>query len=452
MIFKSKNFLVFGLSKSGYSVTKELLKLKANCYIYEENDNLYQSGNLGELVELGARRVTTDTVFELLKNIDVLVVSPGVAINHRLCVKARELKIRIIGELELGYLLIKSPIIAVTGTNGKTTTVSIINKIFENANISHELVGNIGVPITSKVDKLQEHDAFAITEVSSFQLETIHNFTPHIACILNITPDHLERHYTMENYVYLKERILKNLRESEYAILNADDERIVSFAKNIKAKIIWVSLKNLNANARYEDGYLYYNNVKISQFNNGALKGEHNIYNALFAVAVAKIVGIEDSIISTALSEYKGEKHRIEFVGNFNGVDYYNDSKSTNTGATISALKTIKTPTILLLGGKEKGENYDLLFNEIKNSKVKAVIVCGESVKNMTASAINVGIVNLHIVNGLDQAVALADFLAFEGDTVLLSPSCSSFDRFSGYAERGEYFCELVKKLEEVEE
>ena len=245
MFFNSKNFLIFGLSKSGYSVTKELLKLKANCYVYEENDVINLTTNVEELVELGAIRIKNDSVYELLKAIDVLVVSPGVAINHPLCLKARELKIRIVGELEIGYLLTKSPIIAVTGTNGKTTTVSIINKILETAGITHELVGNIGVPITSKVAQLQDFSAFAITEVSSFQLETIHNFTPYIACILNITPDHLERHYTMENYAYLKERLLKNMRESEYAILNADDERVVAFAKNVKAKIIWVSLKNL---------------------------------------------------------------------------------------------------------------------------------------------------------------------------------------------------------------
>ena len=450
MLFNSKNFLIFGLSKSGYCAAKELIKLNANCFIYEENSNVYQSGNVDELISLGAKKVESASVFELLNSIDVLVISPGVAINHSICLKARELKIRIIGELELGYLLIKSPIIAVTGTNGKTTTVSIINKILEKADLSHELVGNIGVPITSKVDKLQDYNAFAITEVSSFQLETIHNFTPHIACVLNITPDHLERHYTMENYVYLKARILKNLRESEYAVLNADDERVVAFAKNLKAKIIWISLKNLTANARYEDGVFYYNNAKVGAFNNPILKGEHNVYNVLFAISVAKIIGIDDEVISSAINEYKGEKHRIEFIGKYNGVYYYNDSKSTNTGATISALKTIKTPTILLLGGKEKGENYDVLFDEIKKSKVKAVIICGESTFNMTQIAIKYGIKNIHVVDGFEDAVSIADFLAIEGDSVLLSPACSSFDRFSGYAERGEYFCELVKKLEEV--
>lgn len=446
MQFFNKKFLIFGMSKSGYSATECLLNLGAECFVYDEDEKREYSKDLGSLLERGAKQISTEILYKTLDNCDVLVISPGIPINHDVCLYAKKMGKRIIGELELGSLLIKSPMIAVTGTNGKTTTVSIISKILECANFAHSLVGNIGVPITSKVDNLQNYDGYAVTEVSSFQLETIHSICPHIACVLNITPDHLERHYTMENYVYLKNRLLKNMRESEYVILNADDVIVSSFAEKVKSKIVWFS-KTKKTDAYYLNGNIYFGDEVIINEDDLSIKGEHNIQNVLASVCVAKIIGIDNETLKKALIEFKGARHRIEYLGQINDKGFYNDSKGTNTGSTISAIKTMDKPTVLILGGKEKGENYEELFTFIKSSLVKKVVLCGESALNMLKTAIYCGYENVHVEKDFNKAILLADYLCAKGENVLLSPACSSFDCFSSYAERGEYFCKVVKEL-----
>jgi len=446
MYLKTQKFLVMGVSKSGYAVTEHLVKNGADCAVYEDFLNEKTEKLLKQLLSMGVKKLEREQALNDLIDYDVLVLSPGVPINHEISVKAKRLGKRIIGEMEYGYLQFLPTVIAITGTNGKTTTSTLIYDVLKESNINAFLVGNVGVPITSKLGEVDK-DSVCVTEISSFQLETAGSFCPHISCITNISPDHLERHYTMENYVYLKKRVFKNQRESEYTVLNYDDKIVRSFAEEVRAKIVWVSIEEKVDGAYLFEDALYFKDERIIDRSQLKVKGEHNVYNALFTIAVSKIMGVESFIISQSLSNFKGVKHRIELVLEKDGVSYYNDSKATNTASTISAIETFVTPTVLILGGSEKGENYDLLFETIKKSPVKHVVLTGASRFNMLNSATAVGYANLTLTGDFDFAVKIAKLYAEEGDNVLLSPACASFDCFSGYEERGERFISDVEKF-----
>ncbi len=442
----NQKFLVLGVSKSGSAATEYLLKKGAVCYIYEDVKIPKVNEAIEKLLSLGAIRCERENADRILAEIDVVVISPGVPINFDLAVKAKNLKKRIIGELELGFLSFYPVIVGVTGTNGKTTTCSLIDAILKGAGVKDKLVGNIGVPITSVLDEVDKETVF-ITEVSSFQLESVSTFTPHIACVTNVSPDHLERHYSFENYVFLKKRILSNLKESEYAVLNFDDEIVKGFAEGLRAKTIFVSIKEKVDGSYEEDGKLYYNGEYVIDRDEIPLKGDHNVYNALYAIAVCKLLKVPTNLINFALKEFKGVKHRIELIKEVSGVKYFNDSKSTNTASAITAIDSMDRPTVLILGGSEKGENYEKLFEKIKSSNVKHTVITGASRFNMLSAAGKIGYVNFTVTPDFSSAVQIASLLASEGESVLLSPACASFDAFSGYEERGEKFCEIVESL-----
>ena len=301
MDVKRQTFLVVGVSKSGFAVANYILSNGGKCYLYEELNSPKIQDAISKLLQLGGVKVDRENIENILLEIDNVIISPGVPINHPVAVKAKNLGKRIVGELEFGFLQFNPITVAVTGTNGKTTTVTLIDEIFKTANCKSLLVGNVGVPITSKVCDVDK-DTICVAEVSSFQLESTAFFCPHVSCILNIKPDHLERHYTMENYVFLKKRIFKNQRESEYVLLNFDDEIVKNFADEIKAKVLFVSLKEKVDGAYRIDENLYYKNEFIIDRKDLSLKGEHNVYNALFAIAVSKIMGIDGGLISQSLS------------------------------------------------------------------------------------------------------------------------------------------------------
>ncbi len=445
MDVKNQKFLILGVSKSGKAVCEYVLKKNEQCYVYEELNNPKIDCAINELISLGAKRVLGDEIDEVLHNIDVVVISPGVPINHEVAIKAKRLGKRILGEFEFGFLQCAPTTVAVTGTNGKTTTVSLIQSVLEKNFTSAKVVGNIGVPVTSEIDNIKNVDV-VVAEVSSFQLETINSFCPHIACVLNISPDHLERHYNMENYIFLKRRLLKNQMKSEYCILNFDDETVKSFSET-GGKVVWVSLKEKVFGAYRQNGKLFFNQEFIMEESDLSIFGEHNVYNALFTIAVCRLLGVSSEVISKALSEFKGVKHRIELVFEKDGKKYYNDSKSTNTASTMTAIDAMKSETILILGGSEKGEEYDNLFNKIKNSLVKHVILTGASRFNMLETAVKCGYSNITLTSNFYSAVKIANMFATDGDCILLSPACSSFDVFSGYEERGEAFVKTVGEL-----
>ena len=445
MFVKIQKFLILGASKSGRWATKYLLSKNATCYVYEELKSPKIDETIKELQELGANVVTRNQLETLLAEIDVVIISPGVPINHEIAVKAKAMGKRIIGELEFGFGQFTPPIIAVTGTNGKTTTVSLIDSILKKAGIKSELVGNVGVPITSKLCDI-DRDTVCVAEVSSFQLESVNALCPHVACVLNIAPDHLERHYSMENYIYLKKRLLKNQRESEYSVLNFDDATVKSFFSETRGKVIWVSTKEKVDGAYRENGKLCFKGEYIVDENELRLKGMHNICDTLFAIATAKVLGVDNQSISTALKSFNGIRHRVEFVCEKHGVKYYNDSKATNTASTMVALDSVLEPTVLILGGSEKGESYKALFEKIKVSSVKHVILTGASRYNMLSVASDLGITDVTVTQDFFFAIKIAKLIAHGGDSVLLSPACASFDQFGSYEERGDAFIRAVEE------
>ncbi|MBQ3115735.1 MAG: UDP-N-acetylmuramoyl-L-alanine--D-glutamate ligase [Clostridia bacterium] len=442
----NQKFIVLGVSKSGFAVANYLMQSGADCYFFEELKSPKIDDAIERLTSLGAKRVSVEDVDKIISQIDVLVISPGAPINHPVAVKFKQAGKRIIGELEFGFLQFIPRLVAVTGTNGKTTTVTLIDSILKEANITSHLVGNIGVPLTSKVDSVALKDV-VVAEVSSFQLESTNTFCPHISCILNVTPDHLERHYSMDNYIFLKKKIFKNQRESEYAILNFDDQTVKNFYTEIKAKVIWVSTRERVEGTYAEGGKIYNFGEYVMDEKDLTLRGEHNLCDALFAIAVCKLLGVSNDSIVNALKSFKGVKHRTELIATKGGIDFYNDSKATNTASTISALSMMTKPVILILGGSEKGEKYDELFQKIKEYGVKQVVLMGASRFNMLDCAGNIGYHNITMTNTFESAVKIANIFAKDGDAVLLSPACASFDSFSGYEERGEKFVKLVEEL-----
>lgn len=449
MYFKNQKFLVAGLSKSGESSARFLLDRGAEVYLYDDviSDNV--SALCLKLEQLGAHVISSEECDEAAYNCDVLVLSPGIPIDTALPISFRKQGKAIIGEEELGALYLRATPIAVTGTNGKTTTVSMLNDII-NASGKHSVAcGNIGNPLVKEVENLS-FDDFAVIEISSFQLETLSSLRPHIAVITNVTEDHLNRHYTMENYIFLKAKILRNLRESEYAVLNYDDPVVRGFAKNCKAKVVYFSAQNKVDGAYLEDGSLYFKGEKYLDVSDMTVGGLHNIYNALACITAAGILGLDKTSVATAICAFKGIRHRIETVRVVSGVTYIDDSKGTNVDATVKAAQSMKSPTVILLGGKDKGYDYTPLFENLNSTSVVHAIIYGENRFKMLNAAIKSGFVSVSLCLEFATAVRLAGYIAKPGQNVLLSPASSSFDSFSNYEERGEVFRQMVESIDEA--
>lgn len=445
MFAKIMNFLVLGIANSGVNASKLLLSKGAKVYVYDNSTNEKIQNSIQELVSLGC--IFTQNVDEVLDDVDVLVLSPGVSVLNEIVIKAKSKGIRILGELELASYFINNPIVAVTGTNGKTTTCSIINHTLKQANVNSQLVGNVGTPLSTAVGKSEED--ILVVEVSSFQLETTCRFTPHISCILNITNDHLDRHFTMENYIFLKSKLILTLKESEYAVLNYDDENVKNLAPKTMAKIVWISQKEKVDGVYLKGDVIYSGEEEIINVNDLTIKGSHNVQNVLFSVAVLKLLGITTQEIINGLTTFKGVKHRIEEVAKVNGITFYNDSKATNPDATIKAINSIDGNFILILGGYDKGLDYTELFSEIsKKQNINGIVLTGQSALKMYQFAKNESIKNIVITSNFETAIKVAYSLCSQGDKVLLSPATSSFDEFTGYEERGEKFIEIATSLE----
>jgi UDP-N-acetylmuramoylalanine--D-glutamate ligase len=313
--------------------------------------------------------------------------------------------------------------------------------------------GNIGMPMISFA---KTTDAVAVVEISSFQLETLQSLRPHIAVILNITEDHLNRHYNMENYIFLKAKLLKNASEAEYAVLNRDDSTVRGFAEKTKARIVWFSVRERVNGAYYEAGALYFGQEKILPIADLPVGGLHNVQNALAVIAAAKIMGVKNEDIVSALTDFKGIKHRVELVATVDGVAYINDSKGTNVDATMKAIEAMKTDTVLLLGGKNKGYDYGKLFSTLKDSRVIHTVLYGENRFALLKSAREYDFNSVTVCDRFDFAVRVASLKAQSGQNVLLSPASASFDEFANYEERGDAFVAIVQSLiktpEEIKE
>ena len=450
MYLKQSKFLIVGMSKSGISSCELLLLNGAQCWIYDKNFDEKIEKNIQECLQLGATLVNKENVEDVIAIVDIVVLSPGVAIDSEVPIIARKLRKNIIGELELGYYFMRGAIVGVTGTNGKTTTCSMIDYILNNAGYKCNLAGNIGIALT-KVCKDSQLEDVSVVEVSSFQLETIARFAPHVACVLNISPDHLSRHYNMDNYIYLKSRILKNLRESEYAVLNADDAIVNEFSKNTRAKSIYFSMVKEVDGAYFLNGEIYWKGERLCNMDDLALKQGHNIQNALATICVCKILGVEKDIIVDGLCTFKGVKHRLQEVLICNGVKFINDSKATNPASTLSAINSIKDKFVLLLGGRAKQGGYEELIESLKNNpNFSELIVYGECNEMLFNLAKKNKIQRVNLTHNFEQAVKLA-FAIRDINCVLLSPACASYDEFSCFEERGEKFIELINEFSGIQ-
>ena len=449
MYFKGQNFLVAGISGSGRSAARFLLARGAKVFVYDDFINADVRSSIDELVALGAKEVTAAEYEECVEKCDVLVLSPGIPIDNPLPVAFRRAGKLIAGEEELACHYLRATAVAVTGTNGKTTTVSMLAQMLSDCGMRAFPCGNFGEPTLDLVDKCS-YDDFAVMEISSFQLETLFSLRPHVAVVTNITEDHLNRHYNMENYVYLKSKLVRGLRESEYAVLNYDDERVRGFSSLTRAKVVYFSARRQVEGAYVQDGCVYFMGQRLFACSDMAIGGGHNVYNALACAAVGGILGLDGEVVARSLCAFKGVRHRIEVVGEIDGVTYIDDSKATNVDAALKAVQSMSSSTVILLGGKDKGYDFKRLFEGLNESSIVHAVLYGEARYKLLDAALQSGFSLFSLCERFDDAVKLARSSARGGQCVLLSPACSSFDEFSGYEQRGERFIELVGSFENV--
>lgn len=445
-----QTFFVLGLSRSGKAAAEFLLSEKAQVYIYDDQASERTEQIARALAEKGAKRITKEDFPRMAELCDALVISPGIPIDHPMAVAFKRNGKAVLGETELAARYMRCPVLAVTGTNGKTTTVSMLKEVLERGGYRAIACGNIGAPM---LDFCKEDDsALAVAEISSFQLETLNSLCPHVSMILNITEDHLNRHYNMENYVFLKRKLLKNATETEYAVLNYDDPIVRSFAEDTKAQVFYFSVKERVKGGYYENGALYFGKEKIMAVSQLLSEGLHNIQNALAVIVAAKIMGVKTENIVAALAEFKGIKHRIEFIGEIDGIRFVDDSKGTNVDATIKAVESMKSETLLLLGGKNKGDDYGKLFSALRKSRVVHAVLYGENRYMLLKSAREYDYSSVTVCEEMEFAVRIALLKAKRGQTVLLSPAGASFDQFASYEERGDKFVEIVRAFQQEKE
>ena len=378
---------------------------------------------------------------------DLIVVSPGVPLDTPELVQVKAFGLPIIGELELASEYLKGKSLAITGSNGKTTTTALCGAILTAGKLPVQVGGNIGVPVIALVDQSRD-DGWSVLEVSSFQLETAYRFHPEIAVILNVTPDHLDRHGSFENYAAAKERIFANQTAEDALLLNADDDVTSHMAARAKARIFWFSAKRVvRQGAFVHEGAIVFRASEqaapefILKVENIPLKGHHNVENVLAAVCAARLAGVEPAAIRKAGESFKAVEHRLEFVAEINGVDYYNDSKATNVDAAAKAIASFPGGIHLILGGKDKNSDYRQL-RSLLEERVKAVYTIGAAAEKIETHIY--GAVPVVSAGTLDQAIARAAEAAQPGEIVLLAPACSSFDQFENYEHRGQVFKDLV--------
>lgn len=452
MELKDKRVLVVGLGRSGVA---SALFLKAHGARVTVSDTKSGDDLRNEIPTLLDHGITVETGGHgerTFRGQDLIVVSPGVPVDAPPLVQARSLGEMVIGEIELAAQFLPGPIVAVTGSNGKTTTTTLTGEILAAAGLPTLVGGNIGTPAISLADRAKP-ETVIVLEVSSFQLETIQAFRPKVAVVLNVTPDHLDRHRTLEAYVNAKARIFENQTGEDFAVLNADDPTCVAMAQRTRAQVFWFSRqKEVKQGAWVREGNILFRDGTgpqeegqrdIMQVSEIPLKGAHNLENVLAAVCAGVLMGCAPEKIRQAVRDFKAVEHRLEFVATIRGVDYYNDSKATNVDATIKALESFPANIHLILGGKDKGSDYSVL-NDLLRQRVKRVYTIGAAAAKIESQIKDVEVVHAET---LENALRKAHAVAQEGDVVLLAPACASFDQFKNYEQRGQVFKEIVRGL-----
>jgi UDP-N-acetylmuramoylalanine--D-glutamate ligase len=449
---KDKRVLVVGLGKSGVASALFLKAHGARVTVSDTKSGDELRDEIPALLDHGINVETGGHGERTFREQDLIVVSPGVPADAPPLQKARSLGETVVGEIELAAQFLSGPIVAITGSNGKTTTTTLTGELLTAGGLPTLVGGNIGTPAISLVERAKR-ESVIVLEVSSFQLETIQTFHPKISVVLNVTPDHLDRHRTLQAYVDAKARIFENQRGDDFAVLNADDPTCVQMATRTRAQVFWFSRqKEVKQGAWVHDGgILFRDGTKQHEIMLAAeipLKGAHNLENVLAAVCCGALMGCTAEKIRQAVREFKAVEHRLEFVATIRGVDYYNDSKATNVDATVKALESFPGNVHLILGGKDKGSDYSVL-NDLLRQRVKRVYTIGAAapkIESQIISSKNGGPGIVH-AETLENAVRKANASAEPGDVVLLAPACASFDQFKSYEHRGQVFKEIVQGL-----
>jgi UDP-N-acetylmuramoylalanine--D-glutamate ligase len=442
MDLEKRKMLVVGLGRTGLETVKFLLRKGADIRVSDITSLENLPREVNEFGEKGVRIETGTHRRETFLWADTVVLSPGVSFNIPPVQEAVANGIDVMSEIELASRFIKTPVIAVTGSNGKTTTCNLIVSILAKEGRKVFLGGNIGTPLIEMAERDHGYD-FLVLELSSFQIQGINEFKPYIAAILNLSPNHLDHHGDFQEYVQSKMKLFKNQDGGDWAIYNADDNLITAYLPAIRSKKIPFGKEAMENGVFYDGRWVRFGDDRYD-LSDMKLLGAHNIENAMAAVAVSRIVGCSPAQIEKEISEFSPLPHRIEFVRLFKGAQFYNDSKSTSPGATLRALECFASPIILISGGKDKGLDYDVLKDEIRN-KVRRLVLFGESRFSMHRQL--GGHSDTSLASSLEEALDTAVRGINSGDTVLFSPACSSFDMYSSYEERGRVFKELVQRL-----
>lgn len=452
MEYGDKQILVLGAGASGIGASWVLAQLGAHVVLNDYKPVALPQRDEERLVAAGVTIITGHQDESLLDGVDVIVISPGISLDIPIVKAAKKRRIDVISEVEVAYEVSKSPIVAVTGTNGKTTTTTLLTRVLEKTGQPVKVGGNIGDSL-SEVAYSMPAGGYLVAELSSYQLETVKHFRPLGAIVLNITPDHLARHKTMEKYIAAKERIFENQISSDFLVLNVDDPVVANMAERASSHILEISQqKPVKNGAYYADGCCYAVSdgtpVAVIGTEDIHIPGSHNIENILAVIALTYALGMSADSICGVVSNFHGVEHRLERVKTISGVTFYNDSKATNVDSVVKALESFEQPVILLAGGHDKMTPLED-FMELVKKRTKSVIFMGAAAERFEAAAKDAGVAHIYRADSMKDAVYQAYELAGAGDIVLLSPACASFDWYSCFEERGDDFKRCVQMLEE---
>ncbi|PFG12880.1 UDP-N-acetylmuramoyl-L-alanine--D-glutamate ligase [Bacillus sp. es.036] len=441
--YENKCVLVLGIAKSGFAAAKLLRSLGATVTV-NDREQVENNPKAIELQELGFEVIGGGHPLELLDGIDLIVKNPGIPYQNPLLVEAVKRDIPIVTEVEIAGEISEAPFIAITGSNGKTTTTTLIGQLLNQTPANPIVAGNIGT-VVCEVAAEATPDQTLVTELSSFQLQGTVNFHPHISVLLNLYEAHLDYHGTKDAYAAAKARMFRNQTNEDFAVYNADDSLVSSFAEASKASLVpFSATKILDDGVFIEDSWIVFRKEKVIKIDDLSMK--QNIENTLAAIAVAKLSGVSNEKIHQELTNFHGVKHRLQFVGEVSGRKFFNDSKATNSIATKKALDSFEKPVILLAGGLDRGNDFDDL-NIYFKTKVKHLITFGETASKLKQTANQAGLNSVTVVDNVEEAVSTAYHLSGTGDVILLSPACASWDQFKTFEERGDIFIEAMHRL-----
>lgn len=450
MDYSGSTILVLGAGLSGIGVAHTLAKLGANVTLNDYKLIEFDVSESKKFEEDHIRVITGQQDFILLEGVDRVVVSPGISLEIPIISEAKKRHIPVVGEVEIAYEVSKAPILGVTGTNGKTTTTSLLAAVLKEAQWDVYVGGNIGYSLSEQALAVPETGVL-VAELSSYQLESIDKFRTKGAILLNVTPDHLLRHKTMERYQAAKENIFINQELGDWTVLNIDAPLVAGMAERVKGKVLSISqTRTVTDGAYFEDGTCYASlhgaTVPVITTKDIHIPGAHNIENILSVIALTYALGVKVEDIYRAIAKFHGVEHRLERIRTLDGVTYYNDSKATNTDSTIKALESFTEPLILIAGGKDKMTDLDEMMALVKTN-VKELILIGEAAQRFAEAAVKAGVAHIHRCESMEEAVLLSARIAEEGDVVLLSPACASFDWYARFEDRGDHFRRLVERL-----